>query len=167
MAVHSICKTHGSWHSNGSFPLWVKPWCLGKSLRLFLVSISEAGLGPWPRMPLFGPGVGHSRIRAELGTFGMECNTTVKPKKRNLQTDKKRWFRLPRNMKDLVLYLWLNQSFIFCTCATVAKHCLDVSSIDVFCLLMSPISQLLLETEGRGFLPVLKPKEHCRTGHDL
>ena len=45
------------------------------------------------------------------------------------------------------------------TCVTVAKHCLEVSSVDVLCLLMSSKLQLVMEPEDRGYSLVLKPEE--------
>ena len=50
----------------------------GEKPLTFFVSMSEAELGPWPKRPELGPGVGQGQIGAKLGTFGMETNATIK-----------------------------------------------------------------------------------------
>lgn len=45
----------------------------------FFVSISKAGLGPWPKQPQFGPGVGQSEIGGvTLGRLAMDMPLFVK-----------------------------------------------------------------------------------------
>ena len=41
--------------------------------------------------------------------------------------------------------------YFMCICATVAKNCLEVSPVDVLCLRMSQILQLLMEADDRGY----------------
>ena len=65
--------------SDGVFPLIGETLVSGEKPRTLFVSLSEAGPGPRPKPPQFSPGVGQGRIGAELGTFGVEYDTTRKP----------------------------------------------------------------------------------------
>ena len=60
----------------GAFPQWGKiPVFWGKASDCFN-SISEGGLGPWPKRPPLGPGVGQGLIGAPLEVGCLEWNTS-------------------------------------------------------------------------------------------
>ena len=72
------------------FHYGVKPAVSGEKPQNYFVSISESEPWPWPKCPQFNPVVGQGRIGAEIGTFGMEYNATIKPDK----IKKKLWVEL-------------------------------------------------------------------------
>ena len=68
--------------------------------------------------------------------------------------------KLCKRIKDTVSnnsMLKCHFNLTMCINATVAKR---YFSVDALCLLLSPIFQLLMETEDQSYAPVLKPEEN-------